>query len=124
MDFSKEITVTREERNWAMFAHLSGLAWYFSGIGHLIGPLIIWLLKRETHPFVDDQAREALNFQISVTLYSLVGFLLCITLILAVIGIPLLIALAVFQLVCVIVAAVKSSEGVRFRYPLTLRFIK
>lgn len=114
----------KEERLWAMLAHLSAFAYYVSGIGHIIGPLIIWLAKRDGHSFIDDQAKEALNFQISVTLYALGAVLLCFTVILAIIGIPILIGLHVFQIVCMIIAAIKANDGVAFRYPLTLRLIK
>ena len=109
---------------WAMLAHVSAFAYYFSGIGHIIGPLIIWLAKRDSHPFIDDQAKEALNFQISVTIYAIGAVLLCFTVILAIIGIPVLIGLHVFQIVCIIIAAIKANDGVAFRYPLTLRLIK
>ncbi len=104
---------------WATIAHLSAFAIYFSGVGHILGPLIVWLLKREGNPFVDDQAKEALNFQISVTIYGIGGILLCFVLI----GVPLLIALGVFHFVCMIIAAVKANEGVAYRYPLTIRFL-
>jgi len=115
---------TKEQRTWAMIAHLSAFAYYLTGIGHLLGPLIVWLAKRDGNPFINDQGREALNFQISVTLYGLVGVVLTMTVILAVIGIPALIALHVFQIVCIIIAAIKANDGVAFRYPLTIRFLK
>lgn len=112
--------VSKDERLWATIAHLSAFAFYFSGIGHLLGPLIIWLAKRDGNPFVDDQAKEALNFQISVTLYACVAFVLVFVLI----GIPLLFALSIFQIICIILAAIKANDGVAFRYPLNLRLIK
>ena len=115
---------SNEERNWAMIAHLSAFAYYFTGIGHIVGPLIVWLSKRDGHPFIDDQAREALNFQISVTIYGIVAVIMCFTLIFAVIGIPVLILLHAFQVICIIIAAIKANEGVAFRYPLSLRLIK
>lgn len=115
---------TKEQRMWAMIAHLSAFAYYITGIGHILGPLIVWLSKREGNPFIDDQAKEALNFQISVTLYGIVGVLLCMTVILAIVGIPALIALHGFQIVCIIIAAIKANDGVAFRYPLCIRFIK
>ena len=111
--------ISKEQRMWATIAHLSAFAIYFSGVGHILGPLIVWLLKREGNPFVDDQAKEALNFQISVTIYGIGGILLCFVLI----GVPLLIALGVFHFVCMIIAAVKANEGVAYRYPLTIRFL-
>jgi uncharacterized Tic20 family protein len=110
-----------EERNWAVLAHLSallGLVVWAAGI--LLGPLIVWLVKRDTLPFVNDQAREALNFQITVFLAGIV----CTALIFVLIGIPLLVALGLFDLVFVIIAAVKANEGVAYRYPICLRLIK
>jgi uncharacterized Tic20 family protein len=110
-----------EERNWAVLAHLSallGLVVWAAGI--LLGPLIVWLVKRDTLPFVNDQAREALNFQITVFLAGIV----CTALIFLLIGIPLLVALGLFDLVFVIIAAVKANEGVAYRYPICLRLIK
>ncbi len=127
MDFPPETavaTVSREQRNWAMIAHLSAFAMYLTGIGHILGPLVVWLLKRDGNPFVDDQAKEALNFQISFSIYIGVAILLCFTIILAIIGIPAIWALGIFHVVCMVIAAVKANDGVAFRYPLTIRFIK
>jgi uncharacterized Tic20 family protein len=110
-----------EERNWAVIAHLSALAglviW---GLGIVLGPLIVWLLKKDQMPFVDEQGKEALNFQITVFLAGVV----CSSLIFLLIGVPLLVALCVFDFVCVVIAAVKTSEGVGYRYPVSLRLIK
>jgi uncharacterized Tic20 family protein len=110
-----------DERNWAMLAHLSallGLVVWAAGI--LLGPLIVWLVKRDTLPFVNDQGKEALNFQITIFLAGVV----CTALIFLLIGIPLLAALALFDLIFVIIAAVKANEGVAYRYPICLRLIK
>jgi len=115
--------LTKEERLWAMGAHLSAFAIYFSGVGHIVGPLIVWLVKRDTMPFVDDQAKEALNFQISWTIYLVANFLLFITVIGAFIAIPLFFILPIFHVVCMIVAAFKANDGVRYRYPMTIRFV-
>lgn len=116
---------SREERQWALFAHLSALlagllTGHWLGVGCFIGPLIIWLVKREGMPFVDDQAKEALNFNITVAIAALVCGLLMFVLI----GFVLLPILGVLWLVCVILAAIKANEGERYRYPFALRFIK
>ncbi len=95
------------------------LAAYFSGIGHIIGPLIVWLAKREGRPFVDDQAKEALNFQISWTIYMLGALLLCFVFI----GFFLLVGLTIFHVVCMIIAGLKANDGFKYRYPLTIRFL-
>jgi len=121
---SMDATIEKDQRTWAMIAHLSAFAYYISGIGHIIGPLIVWLSKRDGNPFVDDQAKEALNFQISITIYVIAAIIMCVTIVFAVIGIPILIVIHAFQIVCMIIAAIKANEGVAFRYPLSLRFIK
>jgi uncharacterized protein len=114
-------TTTTDERNWAVIAHLSALAGLVTaGIGSVIGPLVVWLIKKDAMPFVNDQGREALNFQITMLICGAISG----ALILAAIGIPLLLAVYIFDLVCIVIAAVKASEGVAYRYPLNFRFIK
>lgn len=69
----------RDARTWATLAHVGGFGFLLFGFGHIIIPLVIWLLKGQSHPFVDDQARESLNFQISISLYVLIaGILFCL----------------------------------------------
>ena len=124
-------TPSAEEKQWAMFAHLSTLAgglltgWFY-GIGFFIGPLIIWSIKKDTMPFVANQAKEALNFAITVSGASLVLFLL--TVMSLGIGIlltgPLMMIIGVTALVFVIIAAIKANEGVAYRYPVSLRLVK
>lgn len=120
-----------EERQWAMFAHLSALAGAlltgaFFGWGCFIGPLIIWLVKKETMPFVDDQGKEALNFNITVGIVLVALFvLMLVTLGLGVfIAVPVGAVVGIGWLVLTIVAAVKANEGTAYRYPFTLRLIK
>lgn len=108
------------ERNWAMACHLSAFAGYFIPFGNVLGPLVVWLFKGQHYALVDRCGREALNFQISMTLYILVASLLIVV----VIGVPLLIGLAVFNLVMIIVATVKTRSGEDFRYPITIRFFR
>ncbi len=114
---------SKDERMWAMIAHLSAFAAYFTVVGHLLGPLIVWLSKRDGNPFVDDQGKEALNFQISWSIYMLANFLLFITVIGAIIAIPVFFVLPVFHIVCMIIAAIKANDGTAFRYPLSIRFL-
>ena len=110
-----------EVRLWAMIAHLAGFLGYFIPvIGSLIGPLIVWQLKKDLHPFVDEQGKEALNFQITVLIALAVSFLLM----LLVIGVFLLGIVAVGAIVLMIIAAIKAHEGVPYRYPFCLRLIK
>ncbi len=110
----------KEERTYAMFCHLGALAGFFIPFGNIIVPLVLWLIKKDASPFVDRQGRESLNFQISMLIYTLVSALL----ILVVIGIFLLAALWIFNLVIVIIAGVRAESGEEFRYPLSIRFIK
>ncbi len=109
-----------QERSWGMFCHLSALAGYIIPFGNIIGPLIVWLIKKDESEFVADQGKESLNFQISITIYAIIAGLL----ILIVVGIFLLIAVGVFSLVMIIIATVKASNGEKYRYPLTLRLIQ
>ena len=111
---------TKDDRTWALLAHLSALAGYVIPFGNIVGPLIVWLIKKDQSWFVNDQGKEALNFQISVTIYLIISAIL----VFVVVGIVLVIAVAVGALILVIVAAVRANEGVSYRYPLTMRFIK
>lgn len=111
--------INKDARMWAMLCHLSGLAGYAVPFGNIIAPLIIWLIKREEHPFIDHQGKEALNFQISFTVYILI----CVPLMFCLVGIPLAIGLGIAQIVLMIVAAVKSNNGEAYTYPLTFRLV-
>jgi len=114
------MAVDSDARMWGMLCHLSALSAYFTGFGGILGPLIVWLVKKDAIPFVDDQGKESLNFQISMFIYHLVGA----ALLLCVIGIPVLVVLSAMNIVLIIVAAVKANSGEAYRYPLTLRLIK
>ena len=111
--------ISKEERNWAMFAHLSALLVYPTLIGGIVGPLVIWLMRKDDMSFAADQAKETLNFQITVYLMGLV----CGILFLILIGFVLFGLLVVAHVVLTIIAAVKASEGVAYRYPFNLRLI-
>ena len=104
-----------------MIAHLSAFAVFIFPVGgNIIAPLIIWLTRRDTSPFVEQEAKEALNFNITVSL----GWIVCGALTFALIGIPLGLVLFLGWLVMTIVAAVKATEGVGYRYPISVRFVK
>jgi len=128
---SDDTVIPQEERQWAMFAHLSALLGglvtsAIGGWGWFLGPLIIWLLKKDTMPFVADQAKESLNFNITVTAIFLALMILgFITLGIGfVIALPLMFVVGVAALVLIIMAAIKANDGVRYRYPFTIRLIK
>ncbi len=114
-----------QARQWGMLAHLSALGGLLIGFS-FIGPLIVYLIKKDEDAFVADQAREALNFNLSALLYITVGGIITTILIFVLVGfllIPVLLAAVVGWLVLVIVAAVAANKGEAYRYPLTIRFI-
>lgn len=120
--------ISAEQRQWAMFAHLSALLGLFTGgVGCVIGPLVIWLIKKETMPFVDDQGKEALNFNITVAASALILTVVGTILLVILVGFLFYFAvflLGIYWLVMTVIAAIKANEGVAYRYPFTLRLIK
>jgi len=124
--------IPAEQRQWAMFAHLSAIvggvltAGWAGSVGCFLGPLVIWLMKKETMPFVDDQAKEALNFNITMGIVFLVLFILTI----GTLGIgilltgPLMLIFGIAWLVFTVIAAIKANDGVSYRYPFALRLVK
>jgi Uncharacterized protein conserved in bacteria len=113
-------STSSDSKTWCVLCHASALlGLFFHVLGHLGGPLIVWLMKRGDSPEIDAHGKESLNFQISMLIYDAVAAILCIVLI----GIPILIALWILNTVFVIIASVKASEGKFYRYPFTIRFI-
>jgi uncharacterized Tic20 family protein len=117
--------MSRDARMWAMFCHLAGLAFMLPIVplvGGFVGSLILWVLKKDQYPFVDEQGKEAVNFQITMLIYSIVAAVLIV----ACIGAVLLPAVIIVDIVCVIIATVKVNDGYHYRYPcpLIIRFIK
>ncbi|MCK4886538.1 MAG: DUF4870 domain-containing protein [Planctomycetes bacterium] len=114
---SKEATIDeslpQDAINMVTMTHLLGLIGF-------VGPLVVWLLKKDEHKFINEQVKNILNYQISLMIYLLAGFLLCVILIGAVI-IPVLMLMHV---IFVIIASVKSSEGKAYHYPIAIRFLK
>lgn len=104
---------------WAMLAHLSALLGLAIPFGNVIAPLVVWLVKREQSAFVAEQAKEALNFNITIT----IGALVCVVLAFVFIGILLGIPLFFYWLVMTIIAGIKANEGVSYRYPFALRLV-
>lgn len=122
-----DIAPVGDERTWAMLGHLSAFAGFIvTGIGCVLGPLIIWLVKRDTLPFAGDQAKEALNFNITVLIAgaALVLFSIITVGIGLLLAVPLGFALFIYWLIFTIIAAMNASDGVRYRYPLTLRLVQ
>jgi uncharacterized Tic20 family protein len=108
-------------RSWSAFCHASallGILFHFPG--HLLGPLIVWLYKRDVSPEIDAHGREALNFQISMLIYNVVAAFFCLVLI----GFVFLAILWVLNAVFVIIASIQASDGKFYRYPMTIRFLQ
>lgn len=113
-------TISAEERQWGMFAHLAALLGFIVPFGNLLGPLIVWQIKKNDMPFVVDQGKEALNFQITV----IIAVFVCLLLMVIVIGALLLPVVGIAALVFTVIAAIKANNGERYRYPFALRLIK
>ena len=122
--------MNQDELNWGMACHLASLI-AFIGVpfGNLLGPLIVWMMKRETSSYVDFHGRESLNFQLSVTLYAVIGGLIGFVLMVLTLGIgaiilvPIAVLFGLAALVLSIIAAIKAKEGENYRYPFTIRFL-
>ncbi len=113
--------IGREARQWAMGCHLIALVGLLgNGIGFVLGPLIMWLLKREDHPFIDEQGKESLNFQITMFIALAVSGLLTLVFI----GFVLLFIVGIIMTIFPIIGAIKANEGIHYRYPFSIRFIK
>ncbi|MHC4104132.1 MAG: DUF4870 domain-containing protein [Planctomycetota bacterium] len=115
--------INKDARMWAMFCHLAGLCALLPivpVVGGVIGPLILWQIKKDDNPFIDEQGKEAVNFQISILMYLIVSIFLCIVCVGA-----FLVAATIFVFfVFMLIAAAKANNGHHYRYPLTIRFIK
>lgn len=109
-----------DERNWGMLCHLSALSGYIIPFGNIVGPLIVYSVKRQEYEFVEDQGKEALNFQITVTIALLVSALL----ILILVGFVLLLIVGLLALIFTIIGSVKAAQGEHYRYPFSIRFLQ
>jgi uncharacterized Tic20 family protein len=119
--------VTQEQKTWGMIAHLSALVGLIIPFGNILGPLVVWLVKKDTMPFVDDQGKEALNF--NITLAIVIAGLMIVGTVLLVIVIGFLFYLiagiiGLAGLVFMVIAGIKANEGVAYRYPFIFRLIK
>ena len=113
-------TYTQNERDWAMFCHLSAFAGYFFPFGGIIGPLICWMSRKDESAWVDQNGKASINFQLSMLLYTVLAIPLCFILI----GIPIIIFLYLLELVCIVMASVKASKGEVFKYPISIPFFQ
>lgn len=113
-------TLTADDKNMAMLTHLLSFAGLIVPLGNLLGPLVMWLVKKESSSFVDHHGKDAINFNISILIYTIASAVL----ILLIIGLFLLVAVAIFWIVMTIVQAMKASNGEWTKYPLTIEFLK
>jgi len=110
---------------WAMMCHLSS----FSGVLvpipfiNILAPLMVWMIKRDEHPFIDDNGREVLNFQIGLAIYGAVAWFLCFTVIGLVIGLPMLFVFWIVDIFATVKAALQARDGYLYEYPVTIRFL-
>jgi uncharacterized protein len=112
--------VEKIDRTWDILCHLAALLGFVVPFGNIIGPLLVWLLKKNSVSSVELHGKEALNFQISMTIYTVIAGLTIIIMI----GIFLLPVIIVANLVLTIIAAIKASNGELYRYPVSIRFVE
>ncbi|WP_127530932.1 DUF4870 domain-containing protein [Paenibacillus kobensis] len=112
--------LSREDRLFGMLCHLTAFAGLFIPLGSILGPLIIWLIKRDQSSYVDAQGKESLNFQISYAIYFIISSIL----ISIIIGILMVIALLIAWVILTIIGAIRANDGSHYRYPMTIRFLK
>jgi uncharacterized protein len=129
-----------DENTWAMSAHLAAFASFVVPFGNILGPLVVWLMKKE-NPFVSRHGKESLNFQISITLYELILVALIVVVVFTDffgtatrpelsygmpigLALPVVLTVGVFSIVMVIRAALRANKGMEFRYPLSIRFVR
>lgn len=116
--------IPSEYRTWGMLTHLSSFAGAMVALA-FVGPLVMWLIKKDEHPFLDHHGKEALNFNLSLLLYGVIGIVAAIL----TIGLGFIIVLPaalvgfVVWVVCTIQGAIKANNGEGYRYPITIRFI-
>ena len=114
------VLADKEQRTWAMLCHLSALAGFIVPMGSVIGPLIVWLIKKEDMPLVAEHGRKSLNFQITM----LIAYIICFILMIVAIGAILLPIVAIFSFIMVVIGAIKTNDGKPFSYPFSINLIK
>lgn len=108
-----------EERTWAAIAHASAFC-SLIGIPGFVGPLVVWLIKKDQSPFVADQAKEAMNFHITM----FIAFVVTIPFMFCGVGFLMAVVVVLLELICAVIGAVSASNGQMYRYPFTLRLIR
>ena len=126
-NIEEKTTINPEERTMGMLCHLLALCAFLIPLGNIIGPLVIWLIKKDQMPFVNDQGKESLNFQITATIILTAALCISWILIFILIGfllLPLVAIAGLFVFIYAVVGAIKASEGIAYRYPFSIKFIK
>jgi len=127
----------QDERGWAMSCHIAVLAAAILPFGHILGPLVVWLVKKDQYPLVNDQGKESVNFQITMTIFAVILLIVFVVSLLSFIAgdyeaefpvslllsIAAMLLLGIINLVLIVIAAVRSYRGEKYRYPLSIRFI-
>ena len=108
------------ENTLAMCCHLTAFIGFVIPFGNFLGPLLVWLIKKDEYPLVDDQGKESLNFQISILIYTLISFALTLVLI----GFPMMVVVFLFAMIQVIKASIQANKGEQYRYPFCIRIIQ
>ncbi|MBN2431778.1 MAG: DUF4870 domain-containing protein [Acidobacteria bacterium] len=111
----------REARTLGLLCHVTAFAGHIFPFGNIVGPLVVWLMKREEHPFVDEQGKESLNFQISITIY--LGLSIVFAVVTCGFGAILTAAIGIFSTIMIILASIQAGEGKPFHYPLSIPFL-
>ncbi|MGX9461316.1 DUF4870 domain-containing protein [Shewanella sp. A14] len=114
------VEVNKQAKDMGLLIHAASFAGYVFPLGSILGPLIIWLMKRDEFEFANQCGKNCLNFKLSICIYATVSAIL----ILVGVGVLLLAALALFDVICTIIAIVKASDGIAYQYPLTIKFLK
>jgi uncharacterized protein len=113
--------LSESEKNWAMLCHLAGFGSYVFPLGgSIIGPLILWQVKKSESAWIDENGKAALNFNLSIALYCLLIIPLCFILI----GFVFIGFLQLLRIICVIIASINAGRGEKFKYPLAIPFIQ
>lgn len=113
-------STANDEKTWAIISHLSALIGFVFPFGNILGPLFIMITKGEESKFVKDNARESLNFQITTTIYYIIGFILMLVLI----GFLAILAVLIFEIIQIIKAVQAAQRKEVYSYPFNIRFIK
>jgi hypothetical protein len=112
--------MTNEEKKWGLYCHLFALAGAIIPGGNILGPLLVWLYKKDESDFINDQGLEALNFQISFTILFMIAGLLLFFWVIR----PVLIIFVIINVFFIIKASLKAKEGIHYRYPINFKLVK